>query len=131
MFRRIATAAAVVLFAASGLTACSKKLDCKAFASRVKKCKKEFASAAIDEAMKQKAKDMKSMSEDQKKQVRAMVEKQAGPLADMIVQSLSSDEFVKQCKKESSGKDAEELAGCMKKSGCKEFAACVMSKARK
>ena len=133
MYRRVTTLVIGVAFLMSGLTAtgCSKKLDCKAFAEKVKKCKKGFAKAAVDEAMKQKKDTLAKLTDEQRKMVRKQAEEAAESSAGMMVSSLSSDQFIKECKKNASSDEAQALRKCMAKSSCDEFAACVVAAAKK
>ena len=131
MFRRATTIGLGILFAVSALTAtgCSKKFSCKGFANKVKKCKSAFTKVMIDQGLKQAGVD--KLTDEQKKKVREQVKKTAEDQVDSMVKMFTSDEFIKECKKNKDSKDAKPLKTCMAKSSCEAFAKCMVEEAMK
>ena len=129
MYRRVTTSVIGLAFLFAGLAGagCTKKADCKAFAEKVKKCRKEFTKAAIDQTFKDKKGKLANLSDEQLKQARQHVEKQAEALGQVLVAKLGSDEFVKKCKEKSTSKDAEIIKKCLGKKSCEEFSRCIIS----
>ncbi len=133
MFRKTVPVLAAFLLIGTALTGCSKKFSCKAFGTRVKKCKKELVGAMQAEIGKKMAGD-KSLNEAQRKAVVAMAKKNVEQSAEHMIKFFSSDEFLKDCRegKSKEAKKAKELFGvCFKKSSCKAFAECVVAAGHK
>ncbi len=111
MFRKVTGLVVMVTFLslASGSTGCNRKAKIKKFCKRMSECSDELAVAALKG---------KNVPEATLNIIKKQMKKQFGDVA--------------KCEKKFEGKALKDKGEkCLKKSGCKAFAECVMSAAKK